>query len=591
MKTLELFNAVVKKDTKVNAFISEDGYIIESGALWAKDRILKYYEDNKLNGNDLNKTFHKSWLMIKNTDRHELFIEQIKHYISTYGSDFKDEVYIPDELLDISGLKLSFKVVKAYTKDELVKKCLSLLQSGIALKEETINEILSILVDELNYTFTGSENIRNKEAIVKIADVYGVLPTDNMEFFRYIIYRATGESLLIKNDEMVALIKESNYNPSIQFNVFGLEKLSEIFNRFKPLFLAFKPKCSTTINKISKLSKKFHIPIVSNPLNEVTSKLLGDEDKHWLDNATPFALFKALSACWTRMNGQDTFVYRVRNGKSFAKEYNLDDDKENKVIITLNYKYILNYIKENYDLKDKKIFLPKDIEYALPTSEKMFVGNVPTGTRFYGNSLAVGIYWENSWGACDLDLSGLNIGGKVGWNSDYKQGGSSLMFSGDITNAPVGAVEYLYANKGLKEPTLVMNNVYDGNHDAGFKIIIGKGDNIKKNYMMNPEKLFVDIKTKSVQKQSVLGIFLPVDDKKQSFVVLNFGSGNAHVSGSGKNSDMMTKGLFQQWHNAITLNSLLSNLDVEFVDNAEDAEFDFSLDNIEKDSFISLFKK
>jgi hypothetical protein len=63
-------------------------------------------------------------------------------------------------------------------------------------------------------------------------------------------------------------------------------------------------------------------------------------------------------------------------------------------------------------------------------------------------------------GARDLDLSGLNIAGKIGWNAAYNQGDGQLMYSGDMTSAPNGAVEYLYANKGLSTPTLVMNNVF-----------------------------------------------------------------------------------------------------------------------------------
>jgi hypothetical protein len=38
------------------------------------------------------------------------------------------------------------------------------------LKEETIDDLLHILHTELEYDFTGKENIRNKEAIIKIAD-------------------------------------------------------------------------------------------------------------------------------------------------------------------------------------------------------------------------------------------------------------------------------------------------------------------------------------------------------------------------------------------------------------------------------------
>ncbi|MCK9417023.1 hypothetical protein M0Q97_10225, partial [Candidatus Dojkabacteria bacterium] len=555
MKTLKLFNAVLSKDTKENAYISSDyGFIIEPNAIWAKDQILNYFKKEKLSGNDLNKSFHKSWEKIKNSSRFELLLEQITHYMSTYGSNFQDEVYIPDEILNVPDLKLSYKVIKAYSKEEMTNKCLSLLKSGIALTEETINDILTILVDTLDYTFTGGEGIRNKEAIIKIADLYGVVPTDTMEFFRYIIYKSTGQSLLIKNKQMYSAISNSNFNPAVQFNKFGLEKLSQIFNRFKPLFMSYKKICPKTINKISKLSKVHHKPLVENPLNKVSSRLLTNEDMHWLNNATPFALFKALQVLHSRMNDQTSFVYRIRNGKSWTEEnhVHLSD------IYKRNFDIIVKYLKNKYDFSGKKIYIPKNVKYALPTSEKMYVGNIPTGTRFNGKKLAVGIYWENSWGARDLDLSGMNIGGKIGWNSSYNQNNGSLMYSGDITSAPNGAVEYLYANKGLNSPTLVLNNVFSGSDTCDYKIIVGKGDKISNKFMMDPNNLFAEVKCKSVQNQSILGIFIPKKDK-QTFVVLNFGAGHAQVSGS-KTSDIATKALFQQWNNPYTLNKLVKLL-------------------------------
>lgn len=584
MKTLKLFNAVIAKESKENPFISDIGFIIEPKAVWCKQRITDYYTSEHLNGNDLNKTFHKSWSKIKNSSRCELLIEQITHYLSTYGSDFQDEIYIPDEILNIPELKLSYKVVKAYSKDEMIGKCLSLLRSGIALKEDTINDLLTILVDELGYSFSGNDGVRNKEAVIKIADLYGILPTDIMEFFRYIIYRATNQSLLIKSNSMIELVKNTNYNPTAQFNKFGLEKLSTIFNRFKPLFLAFKPKCSKTINKIAKLSKKHHKPLVQNPLNNITSLGIDKDDFHWLDNATPFALFKALSACYSRMKGQDSFVYRIRNGKSWVKE------NKTSPFASHNYNILIEYLKSRFDLSNLKVYLPNDVKFALPTSEKMFIGNIPTGTRFYGKKIAVGIYWENEWGANDLDLSGINIGGKIGWNSSYNQNNGDLMYSGDITNAPDGAVEYLYANKGLNTPTLIENNVYNGGSESGYKIIIGSGDKISKDYMMNPNNLFAEIKCNSVQKQTILGIVIPKKEK-QCFVLLNFGSGHARVSGNSEISNIATKALYQQWNKPFTFNKLLKLLGAEVVDNKEEANVDFSLDNLEKDSFIKIFQK
>jgi hypothetical protein len=586
MKTLKLFNAVLAKDSNVRPFMSLEGFIIEPSAMWAKDEVLKYYKEEKLSGNDLNKTFHKSWEKIQSSSRFELLIEQLTHYISTYGSNFGSEAYIPNEVLEVPDVELVFKVIKGYSKGEMTKKCLNLLKSGIALTEETVDDIISVLVDTLDYTFTGNENFKNKEVIAKIADQYGIYPKDPVEFFRYVFYKTTGETLLIKNESAISAIERSSYNPTLDFKKFGLERLSEIFNRFKPLFLAYKNRAPKTINRISKLSKRYHKPMVTNPLNLATSSRLTKEDLHWLDNATPFALFKALSACYTRINNQDTFVYRIRNGKSWATESN---KSFNNPVVHENYDFIISYMKDRLNLKGKKFFIPHDVKYGLPTSEKMFVGNIPTGTKFYGEKLAVGIYWENSWGANDLDLSGLNIDGKVGWNSSYNQRGG-LMFSGDIVDAPNGAVEYLYANKGLSAPTLVLNNVFRGNSVSGFKVIIGKGSDIDKKYMMDSNKLLAEMKTETVGKQTALGIMIP-EVEQQSFILLNFGSGSSSVSLNANTSKLLTKGLYQQWKNPLSLNELLVELGVTLTDYKEEEGItDLSLDTLEKDTLIKIFE-
>lgn len=116
MKTLKLFNAVLAQKSDAKAFISDNGFIIEPQAMWAKKEIISYYAKEKLNGNDLNKTFHKSWQKVKESSRIDLLIEQINHYISTYGSNFQNEIYIPNEIVNVPNLKLNFKVIKAYTK-------------------------------------------------------------------------------------------------------------------------------------------------------------------------------------------------------------------------------------------------------------------------------------------------------------------------------------------------------------------------------------------------------------------------------------------------------------------------------------------
>ena len=589
MKSLELFNAVLKKDENTKGCHTDAGLFITPGAMSSKYRIINYYHRQKLSGDDINKTFHKSWKKIQESSRRELLEAQILHYLSTYGSNFQDEIYIPDEKLDIKGLTLKFKVIKSYTKAEMINKCLSMLSSGIALKEETIDNLLLLLVDELEYKFTEKDNIRNNEAIVKIADLYGVLPSDNVNFFRYIMYRSTGSALIIKNKEAIEAIKGCSFNPGFQFRKFGLTKLSEIFNRFKPLFLAFKNKCPKTINKISKLSKSHHQPMVENPLNRATNKLIKSSELHWLKNATIYSMFKALSALHYRQGGGTDFVYRIRNGKSFAKgKEGLEGLNINPSLYRRNAGSIVRELKRRCDFKGKKIFIPQGVKYALPTSEKMFVGNIPTGTRFTGERLAVGVYWKDEWGARDLDLFGMNISGKVGWNHDYKQGNGSLMYSGDITSAPNGAVEYLYAGSSLRDPTLVLNNVYSGDNECEYKIIIGKGDDVSKNYMMNPDNLFMEVKCKSVQNQTILGILMP-NPKGQSFVLLNFGAGHCRVSGNSEISELYTKALYNQWRKPLTLKSVLDVLNTVIVQDVNNCDIDLSLDSLEKDTFINLF--
>jgi hypothetical protein len=326
-----------------------------------------------------------------------------------------------------------------------------------------------------------------------------------------------------------------------------------------------------------------------NALNLVTQNKLTKNDTHWLDNASIYALFKALSACYTRMNGQDIFVYRIRNCKSFVKP-----NEVHEKVVKFNYNFLLNYLKTKLNGEGKNVFIPKQVIYALPTSEKLFVGNIPTGTKFLAKKIAAGIYWENCWGASDLDLSGLNIAGKIGWNSDYYNDKKSLIYSGDLTNAPHGAVEYLHSSSGDLEPTLVMNNVFSGDYNAGYKIIIGEGSNISKEFMMNPNKVLAEVKCNSVQKNTVLGLLMSEDKNMKSFTLLNFGAGQARVSGDNEISRNATTALYQQWHNPINLNGLLKECGFNVLNEKEegvDLYADLSLDNLTKSTFIDLFKQ
>jgi hypothetical protein len=99
-----------------------------------------------INGINLNSSFHKSWEKVRDTPIEQLVIEQITHYLTTYGFeelgiDNSGLVYIPIEKLKIPKIdieKIPVALIRGYTIGEVKEKIIKLLSSGIALSAETI---------------------------------------------------------------------------------------------------------------------------------------------------------------------------------------------------------------------------------------------------------------------------------------------------------------------------------------------------------------------------------------------------------------------------------------------------------------------
>jgi len=107
------------------------------------------------------------------------------------------------------------------------------------------------------------EIVKNKEAKMIICKQRNLKPSNPVEFLRYLIYLSTENTLLIKNSKSIYEITESKFNLSGTLNDSDIEKLSSIFLRFKPLFLAFKKahkKNRKIINKMRRLAVKNHKP-------------------------------------------------------------------------------------------------------------------------------------------------------------------------------------------------------------------------------------------------------------------------------------------------------------------------------------------
>jgi hypothetical protein len=633
---IELFNSVWVSDEPIvgdNLLLDETvphGFILqpEVAGLHNVKTIIKYLKNHHI---EYNQTFHKSWDFIERSSEKELLAHKIMHYFSTYGMKalglYSDStIYIPNEVLEVPEIEsLPLKVIKGLTKDELITKCLGMLESGVALKVETIESILTIL-KELGYEFSDVDNIKNKEAKLMICELYDILPKNNTEFMRYLIYKATGKSIIINNPETFIGIRSSQLYIQKYCEQYSLDKLSESFLRYKKLFMAFKaahPDNAWVVNKLRRLARKNHKPMSVDYLNNLTGMedFNLDELNAELDKVNVFRKIRVLHALHERMINHSAMVYKIRNGKSFVKELNPKPVEPKKdvtsdntlravfenagivlpeeevetpetVVDTVNNKFykekydaVYAHILKGIDLSGVKIKYPTNINYVLPTSEKQFVGNIPSNSYIdVKKDMVFGIYWENAWGAEDLDLA-LQSLEKIGWNAQFKDG--HVIFSGDVTSAPTGASECFYVKKSIKQPYLIVNNIFEGTEGAKFRFFVAKEDvtDLKSNYMVNPNNILFQTDMVMDQRQKNIGVVIP-HKKGNRILITDYSSGSQSVSSVSKYSLQTTEFFVKSSSNKINLKQLLSDAGCEFVEDG--ADIDLSVENLEKDTIMNL---
>lgn len=555
--------------------------------------IIMYYEENKVSGEKLNRTFHKSWRKIQDSSREELLGEQLIHYFTTYGLKnlglySEDTIFIPNEVLEVPGVdQLPLKVVKGITRDEMVQKCMDILESGVALKTETIEEVLTIL-DELDFRFTTLDNIKNKEAKLILCVKTGVLPTNNSEFMRYLIYVSTQTTIVINDRKTLFMIEESKLDISKLVMEYGIERFSESFLRYKDILLAFKRASKTNakvINRLRKLAVKNHKPMPVDFVNTFTGNdnYTVDELIEELDKVNNFRKIRLLYAIHDRLQDTDVSLYQIRNGSSFVRR-----SKKTKVDLQVKYDLVYKHLVAGLGLDGLKVKLPKGIEYVLPTTEKQFIGNIPAGSYVdVKKDAIVGIYWEDAGGASDLDLSSVALE-KVGWDSNYKNDNRSLLFSGDITSAPNGATESFYIKDTLDMPYLIVNNVFDGEPDSKFRLFVAK-ENVRdfgNDYTTNPNNVIFQVDSVMNETQKVLGIVIPRNEGVR-FVLTDVNMNRGITSRVSDVTHMTREFLFQTNKQKISLTQLLRDAGCVFV--TEDADVDLGPENLEKNTILDLF--
>ena len=228
MSTIKLFNKALKGNDisllELKKIATPLGYLIHPEC--CTNEVLSFLQEQPKN---YNATFYKSWNDIISKNRFELFLDQIKHYTSTYGTNFQDIPWTPNDGSNVISFN-NLKVISPITIKELNDRCCQMLYSGIALNSETLQMIIPFI------TNIDISKIKNKEALMYFCKSTDSLPTNNVELVRYFIYLATNKTLLIKDKDTLSALKLSKLNISEMVNKFGTNKIAEVFFRFSLSF-------------------------------------------------------------------------------------------------------------------------------------------------------------------------------------------------------------------------------------------------------------------------------------------------------------------------------------------------------------------
>ncbi len=292
-----------------------------------------------------------------------------------------------------------------------------------------------------------------------------------------------------------------------------------------------------------------------------------------------------------------SIMYRIRNGKAFStkiEEYNTKQKKTAKKIMPIVLDSITKDISKN--VKGKKVYIPEYITYTLPATEKQFTGDFPSGSYItVDKDMVFGIHWSNvDSHRIDLDLSLINLDGKIGWDSAYRNEEKSILFSGDMTDAQNGATELFYVKRQQMNSSILLVNYYNYEEavEVPYKIIVAKEQvsNLNMNHMVNPNNVVSIAKSSINQKQKVLGL-LVTTTKECRFYFSETYLGLSISSSSNEFVDNARKYLFDFYTNTISLNDVLVKAKAKIVKDKEKCDIDLSPEQLEKDSILNLLVK
>lgn len=434
---------------------------------------------------EFNQTFYKSFEKVAQMSLTKRLVDQITHYLTTYGAEamgVRIPTYVPVQALDLpttKGSKTKLVVIRVLPPAACVERLDNYLKTLTAPSPVIVELIRTILPMATVQT----DDIKSFEIQVMKHKMDGTVPTNPVNLLRYLVYLTTGETLLIKNRYLRERIKGSAaQNGDLAYSILvkgDIVALSSIFLRYKPIFLAFKThdKCAPLINHLRRLADKYHRPLSNESIQTFTMIDSAETRARVLSRATNRDLIKLLNSLYTKMAVSDLTpgVYNIRNGRVFVRENgvvpasNRDKQLADEVFIALKARLVPV-------LRGKRFYLPEYIQYAIPTTEKQMIGNIPYGSSIMADvdtAFTTGVHWYNSERQrVDIDLHLNGVTRHFGWNAEYHEG-TNIIYTGDQTDAPkpYGAAEAYWFNP--KDDAYVLSvNLFGGPDETEFKLFM-----------------------------------------------------------------------------------------------------------------------
>lgn len=593
--TLKLFHVVQETNDNVQVKLPE---MVKSGILLVNENgIVESISKNVYN--IISKTcglksinwaqsFHKSWDKVANATIEELIAEQIIHYIGTYGFEslgLGTATILPAEkiLVDMEAIPAmnSFTVIKVTDNKGILNETLHYLEVTQRPHRDQI-EYIKILMNEFKDNID-IDKIVSFELKIIFCDMNKVVPTNAQDFLRFMVYKASDGlvTTLVKDKFTIDLLSRytaHEWSTVEQYlSMANLDKLAESFYRFKPLFLAFKGEVKSInyiINSIRRKAVKNHKPLSGNTISNVM-KLLAENKFAQAEDIILKADIRGLVKLYNFVTNEylnrdnQNRLYNIRNGKAYVnteKAIASNQRRDDLAWIADLCKSLIQY-KLISVFKDKTFYIPKGINYTVPTSEKQMMDVIPYGTSidipedadyfcisghwFNKSDKPVTDYWRDS-NRVDLDFHMSNKSSHIGWNSNWRTGSRDILFSGDMTNAPYpnGAVESFRISTDIKDAYELTINAFNTAVDdqIPYELLFTKATDFDtdEDDVVSAEEGFVSavvdvknaiapsLKLKVHGNSEVIGYYY-----NKSFTVYGGGIGNGRVP----NTDLMDKAL------------------------------------------------